>query len=296
MPSNNALSERNERVKYARSLGIVKPHTMKKDVLEAAIADAEQAIAAERAEREKSKAGGDPFDPINPEIEGDHLTEDVLPETIGEAIATRDATREAWLMAAIDILRPTLKQAGCTTMNERVFAVSVGFPKGNVRKVIGQCWAAKASECGGTNHVFVSPVLSDAVQVLGVLVHEMIHADDDGESGHKGHFAACAKTVGLTGKMTATTVGEDLQPVLEDIVTELGPYPHVKLNIGSAVIKKQTTRMLKATCSLGSDCPVKDEKGNGLVLRMSRKWAEIGMPSCICGEEMKIEESGEGDE
>jgi hypothetical protein len=54
--------------------------------------------------------------------------------------------------------------------------------------------------------------------------------------------------------------------------------------------------MLKATCSLGSDCPVKDEKGNGLVLRMSRKWAEIGMPSCICGEEMKIEESGEGDE
>lgn len=291
MPVNNALSERNERVKYARTLGIEKPHMLKKDALEAAITEAHIRLASERAEREAAKNEPDPFDPIDPDIEGDHLTEDVLPETFGEALATRDATREAWLLAAIDILRPVLKQAGCTTMNERRFAVSVGFPKGNVRKVIGQCWAAKASECGGTNHVFVSPVLSDAVQVLGVLVHEMIHADDDGESGHKGHFSACAKAAGLEGKMTATTVGEGLRPVLEDIVSELGPYPHVKLNIGSQIIKKQTTRLLKAVCSLGADCPVKDEKGKGLVIRITKKWAEIGMPSCICGEEMMLDEA-----
>ncbi len=329
--TNNALSERNERVKLAKSLGVVKPHTLKKDALEAAIVAARLAnrqaevVAARELMMAKKLdhlmmtddeviaaaaklSDDDPFDEIDPEVEGDHLTEDVLPEaeTVAEALSMRDATREAWLMAAVEALRPVLAQHGASNILNRKIAVSVGFPKGNVRKVIGQCWAQTSSGNGEINHAFISPVLEDSIQVLGVLLHEMIHADDNGESSHKGHFAQVARAAGLTGKMTATEVGPELEIILKSIADELGPYPHVKLNITSPIIKKQSTRMLKVTCTgrvwddnegdyVERGCEVADDNGNGYTIRLTKKWAELGLPTCPCGGEMTLEDAPEGD-
>lgn len=274
-----ALTELNALRAEARKLGIEKPNTMKKDALVEAIETIKKERAAKKAEDELA---GDPFDEIDPSQEGDHLDENV---TLADVKAERDITREAWLLSAVEKLIPMLEQAGAANIRNRKLQISVSFPSKSIRKRIGECWASRASENKGINNLFVSPLLDDAVEVLGVILHELIHADDEGESHHAGHFRRVATACGLTGKMTATVVGDDLKPILADILAELGPYPHVKLNLGN--VKKQTTRMLKAECQ-DTECPYLDDSGKGYVVRLTQKWVEIGMPSCPCGSEMVL--------
>lgn len=190
--------------------------------------------------------------------------------------ATKFATREEWLVAAVDALRPLFAEAGAELPTVRV---SVGWPGGNGKKnaLIGQCWASAAS-ADKVAQLFVSPVLDDAVRVLDVLTHELVHAWDDNKSGHRGAFARLAKKLGLQGPMTATTAGDELKERLAAVVDELGPYPHAAITPALAGIKKQGTRMLKVECASGS----------GYLVRMTRKWLdEYGTPSCPChGEPM----------
>lgn len=185
-------------------------------------------------------------------------------------------TREAWLVAAVEALAPLYAEIGEELPTVRV---SVGWPGGNGRKnsVIGQCWATAAS-ADKVAQLFISPVLDEAVRVLDVLAHELIHAIDDNTSGHKGRFAKIAKKIGLTGKMTATVAGDELKARLDEIAAELGDYPHAALVNPGEGVKKQSTRMLKVECS----------EGSGYVVRMTRKWLdEFGTPSCPChGEPM----------
>ncbi|AZF93782.1 hypothetical protein HOU70_gp49 [Arthrobacter phage Liebe] len=162
--------------------------------------------------------------------------------------------------------------------------MSVGWPGGNGRKnaVIGQCWATSAS-ADQVAQLFVSPVLDDAVRVLDVLTHELVHAVDDCKSGHKGAFAKIAKSLGLTGKMTATVAGDELKATLESIAAGLGAYPHAALvNPGAGVEgpKKQTTRQLKVECA----------EGSGYKARITRQWLDdFGAPICPCHEERMVE-------
>ena len=75
------------------------------------------------------------------------------------------------------------------------------------------------------NEIFISPVLSESERVLDVLSHEMIHAIDDCQSGHKGAFRKMAKAIGLEGKMTSTSAGEKLTEKLKEIISRIGNYP-----------------------------------------------------------------------
>ena len=190
-------------------------------------------------------------------------------------------TREEWLVAAVEAVAPLFAELGETLPAVRV---SVGWPGGSGRKnsVIGQCWSTKVA-ADKVSQVFISPVLDDAVRVLDVLAHELIHAIDDCESGHKGRFAKIAKAIGLTGKMTATVAGDDLKAKLEAIAEELGEYPHAAIASGAAGAdgpKKQTTRMMKVECA----------EGSGYKARMTRQWLEeFGAPICPCHEERMIE-------
>ncbi|MCZ9884611.1 SprT-like domain-containing protein [Arthrobacter sp. B2a2-09] len=190
-------------------------------------------------------------------------------------------TREEWLVASVEALTPLFEELGETVPAVRV---SVGWPGGNGRKnsVIGQCWSTKVA-ADSVSQLFISPVLDDAVRVLDVLAHELIHAIDDCASGHKGRFAKIAKALGLTGKMTATVAGDDLKAKLEEIAAELGEYPHAAISSGAQGAdgpKKQTTRMMKVECADGS----------GYKARMTRQWlADFGAPICPCHEERMIE-------
>ncbi|QNO12704.1 SprT-like protease [Arthrobacter phage Snek] len=197
-------------------------------------------------------------------------------------MTTKFQTREEWLVAAVEALAPLFAERADETLP--AVRVSVGWPGGNGRKnsVIGQCWSTKVA-ADSVSQLFISPVLDDAVRVLDVLAHELIHAIDDCVSGHKGRFAKIAKAIGLTGKMTATVAGEELEAELRKIADELGAYPHAALvnpGAGAEGPKKQSTRMLKVECA----------EGSGYKVRMTRQWLdEFGAPSCPCHGEVMVE-------
>lgn len=197
---------------------------------------------------------------------------------------TRPQTREQWLELAVLKLRPLFAEIDVELPNVRV---SVGWPsKGGTRskgKVIGQCWKSVVA-ADQTCQLFISPILGDdPVQLLGVLAHELIHAWDDCDSGHKGAFAKTAKALGLTGKMTATTVDpeSELHERLCGLLEQLGQYPHAPINYEELELiggeKKQGTRMLK----LLAECC-------GYTARTTQKWIDVGLPSCPCGNEMEV--------
>lgn len=182
-------------------------------------------------------------------------------------------SRENWLLEAVDIFRPWFEEHGAK-IPEKV-RVSVGYAKRQRKGTIGVCYNSTAAE-DGVHQLFMSPELDNAERVLDVLMHELIHAWDDCKSGHKGEFARVAKALGLTGKMTATVASDELKTRLQDVLGKLGDYPHARLNANH--IPKQSTRMLKAFCG---EC--------GYTIRLTKKWADMGLPTCPCGCDMEME-------
>lgn len=198
-------------------------------------------------------------------------------------LMTRPMTREQWLELAVLKLRPLFAEIDVDLPNVRV---STGWPsKGGTRskgKVIGQCWKSTVA-ADGFCQLFFSPILDHGTLLLATLVHELIHAWDDCDSGHKGKFAEKAKAIGLSGKMTATVVeeGSELDGKLKAILEELGQYPHSALNYEELELvggeKKQTTRMIKL---LAECCEY--------TVRTTQKWIDVGLPSCPCGNPMDV--------
>lgn len=189
-------------------------------------------------------------------------------------------TREEWLTLAVTLLAPLFdEQSYKVPANIRV---ACGFPSvnpfGSKKQRIGECWASTASK---DDHfeVFISPVLADEPRVLGVLVHEIVHAVVGLAAGHKKPFKDCAVAVGLEGKMTATTEGVELVERLHALAPRLGKYPHAEMSKMTTLRKTQTTRMLKIVCP-----------GCGWTARTAQKHIDAGLPTCACGEEIKVEE------
>lgn len=184
--------------------------------------------------------------------------------------APKHATRETWLQALTDLLRPTFADAGFA-LPETVH-VSCGWPVkgglGRTTRVEGECWLPEAST-DGNSHIFVSPLLGED-QVGHVLVHELCHAATPGAK-HRGRFVTCATKLGLEGKPTSTVAGAALAARLEQLVAELGAYPHARLDPKATEGKKQGTRQRKLVCA----CP------EPRILRATRKVIEAG--PVICG-------------
>ena len=187
-------------------------------------------------------------------------------------------TREAWLNAATDAMRPWFTEQGASLGKVRMSVGFMGGRGGAKLKAIGQCWSPLASG-DQTSEIFIHPSLADAPTVLATLLHELVHAAVGVEHGHKRPFTRLAKALGLEGKMTATVAGEALAAKLATIADQLGPLPHACLdgreNSGP---KKQSARMIKAEC----DC--------GYLVRLTRKWLnEVGAPHCPMHGQMHCE-------
>jgi len=189
------------------------------------------------------------------------------------AAKAKHDTREAWLLAAVELLTPAFAERGATVPEVRV---SCGFPQGRA-KAIGQCWYSAVDK---VIQIFISPELADPVRVLDVLVHELVHACLGAGKGHGKEFRALATAMGLEGKMTATVAGPALKEQLKALSKDLGTYPHAKLD-RHAGPKKQSTRMVKVQCTQ-EGC-----EGGGYTVRTTRKWLEVGMPACPAGCEME---------
>jgi hypothetical protein len=119
------------------------------------------------------------------------------------------------------------------------------------------------------SQIFIHPKIGDAVEVAGIVVHELIHACRP-DAKHGPQFKELAVRIGLEGKMTSTTIGNDLRAELVALVAEIGDYPHAELvSMGKP---KQTTRMIKCQCVL---CDY--------TVRTTAKWLEVAVPVCpVC--------------
>lgn len=207
--------------------------------------------------------------------------------------------REAWLERAIDMLRPRFTEIGMP-LPEKIH-VSVGFGYGiraESKFILGQTWSRVASD-DGVNHVFIGPQVGDPAEMLVTLVHELVHVADDNKSGHRGAFAEAATRLGFNGPMTETPPSTALAAELAVMAAELGEFDHGKLDVdlvrapapvpgvpvpaapGGGKIHsgpaKQGTRMIKL---VAPDC--------GYAVRTTRKWIELGVPSCPHGVAMEL--------
>ena len=176
-------------------------------------------------------------------------------------------TREQWLIRASKKLSKIIKDNGETVPGN--VRVSCSFPSQAIRTRIGEAWTETASE-DGAHETFISPVISDPVDVLAILLHELVHHAVGVANGHKAPFKRLAVACGLEGKMTATVAGEELTERLKAMAETLGEYPHKTLNPGIGR-KKQSTRLVKCACK---EC--------GYTVRTTQKWLVFGAPLCPC--------------
>jgi len=178
---------------------------------------------------------------------------------------TIHATREQWLTAAIEEVRPMFQAEGLSLAPK--IRVTCGFPAHHARSGrVGECHASAAS-ADQTYEILISPVLADPARVFDVLIHELCHTLP-GCMGHGLNFAKAAHAMGLaqTGDWKATIQGPTFMTLYSAIIESLGAYPHAALAVASKV---QSTRMLKAACP---HC--------GYTVRLTKKWADKGLPEC----------------
>lgn len=184
------------------------------------------------------------------------------------------STREEWLTAAVQELRP-LFDLWAAPVPAKV-RVTCGFPS-NARRTgaIGECWIDKASS-DRTFEILISPTLDDPKRVFDVLIHELCHTLPQSFNHNKtfGKHAA-AMRLQAAPNWKSTAAGVDFDSTYGAIIEGLGEYPHASLNMTTRT--KQGTRLLKATCG-----------GCGYTIRLTQKWAGLGLPTCVCGCEFTI--------
>ncbi len=196
-------------------------------------------------------------------------------------------TRESWLRAATGELRPYFQSCDFPIPDNIRFAIA--FPSTGRRGArIGECWHSSTSE-DGNFEIIIRADIADPVEVLGVLVHELVHVVLPVDAGHGKPYKDAAIKLGLEGKMRHAMPGQLLRARLVELAATLGPLPHARLNIergrdnqGPADRpKKQGTRMLKAAC--------RDEACSFVVRVASTPVREIGPPHCPKHGEMLVE-------
>jgi hypothetical protein len=191
------------------------------------------------------------------------------------------STREQWLTELVRRLAPDFAKID-KPLQVELIRVSVGFPSKRAlsrkNQRISECWSTKASKAGH-HEIYISPVMGEVLDVAATLTHELVHSAVGTDAGHKGSFRRVALAIGLEGKMTATIAGDALKDRLNALCDKIGAYPHSQLNPALSGIKKQGTRMLKASCPA---C--------GYTVRLTKKWADEGLPTCVCGDEMTLDD------
>ena len=200
-----------------------------------------------------------------------------------ESIVLENMNREKWLSEAVARLRPLL--VSVDLLLPECVKVSCGFPGGGSRKTrIGECWV---EDC----QIFISPLKSEAngpEGVLSILLHELIHACLPVEYKHNKEFQRAMTAVGLEGKSKSSVAGEGLvNGLFQQIIKEIGPYPHIALEF-KEVVKKSATRLLKLECP---NCK--------LSVRITKKWVDAVVleqktTTCwLCGSVMELEKTEE---
>ncbi len=173
-------------------------------------------------------------------------------------------TRESWLLAAVELLKPLFGAKGYVVPEA---LVSCGFTSTGVRSGhIGQCWS-KRSSSNEINQIFIAPTLESPFEVIDTLVHELVHAIDDCEHKHGKEFKKIALKMGMKGPMRSAGAGPELKETLNALLLKLGPYPHGQLKV--SMRKSPRSNRPRAKC-----------KTCGYQVPMLKKFLSYGPPIC----------------
>ena len=194
-------------------------------------------------------------------------------------VANDHSSRESWLRAATDELRPYFLKFGLVIPEAIRFSIAF-TSQGKKSKVAGEVWPAEATDDGHCE-LIVRADFADPMDVLGILVHQLIHASLPPDTKHGKLFRDAALRLGMDGPLRHALPGAALRERLNELAAALGPLPHARLNFDRVTLaglaiadrpKKQTTRMLKAECLA---------RGCGYTVRVAARWlADCGPPHC----------------
>jgi hypothetical protein len=158
-----------------------------------------------------------------------------------------DATRERWLLDAGR--RLITEHLEPWEVGVKDFRISCSWPS---RKALsgatrrrGECWDPTAVP-DAVPQLFISPTMDQPVDVLGVVLHELIHA-----AGYKGHgraFQKIAFGVGFVPPASTTPFGPELEARLHTLAAQLGPYPHVALTALARSRNDSRLRLYECAC------------------------------------------------
>lgn len=161
--------------------------------------------------------------------------------------------REQWLTENANLIADDLAELFNLPRPKIRVGCSIPYGYRNNKKVLGQCWTT-AQSSDQTNEIFISPTIDDGLTALAILTHELIHAFDDCQSGHKGAFKRIALQYGFLPPLTKldpSNLSASLKPELLEGLQALAdeqPYPHASLDLTQPMKKKQTTRNIKIEC------------------------------------------------
>lgn len=176
--------------------------------------------------------------------------------------------RESWLTEVSERCRPLF--AACKLPS---FQITCGWPcraAMGKRRRIGECHGPK-SHPNGIYQLFISPTISEPIEVAGTIVHELVHVAVGVEATHGKQFIRLSQTIGLTkGRPTSASPGTALTDKLRKIVDKVGKYPHVAMVLSVKVVTREP-----CVISLECDC--------GCRITIGRKMLdEFGAPTCSC--------------
>lgn len=209
----------------------------------------------------------------------------------------KHVTRDAWMTAAVDALRPVFAERGFELPAK--IRAGIGFMHtGWKSKHLGECAHPKHST-DGYSEIFINVMNDDAepLRIFNILTHELCHARDhaDGKDGHGKSFRLIGEALDLEGKPKSMMGEAAWASWAAPLCEELGPIPHSAMQAVLKEKKQQTTRMIKCQCP---DC--------NAIWRISRKpleeMADHGIRAIRClnpfcfGEQEIRELLGSGEE
>lgn len=222
--------------------------------------------------------------------------------------------RETWLNDLAALMAPRFTEMGFPLPK---FRVAIGFTSGGQNsKAVAECWHSSNS---ADRHfeILIKPTTDDVIDIANSLAHELTHAAVGFKHKHKGDFAKVALALGMLRPMSATPSGPKFIEWVEPFIAQLGTLPHAKLSWAITTFdkprdmdagdeagedesaengcsngkKKQSTRMLKATCQVIGAQDM--ETPCGYTVRLSKKWA-VKLGAC-CPVHGAIEVEGADD-
>ena len=134
---------------------------------------------------------------------------------------------EVWLNEAVEMLRPRFKQAGyeIPPVHVSVGFSTDGYRPGAKKNTIGVCHARWLT-VEGINEIYLTPMRTEPVDVISLLVHELIHAVDDCKSGHGPVFQRISRELRCTDNLRVPL--SEFRETIEfyrTMALKLGRYP-----------------------------------------------------------------------